>query len=421
MSKRPVPSVRGTLASDPLARLLAVALGPLPTGTLEFSSPAGVVAEVVLVRGELAKICVPRPTLFLGSVAYELGYLTADQLNASLLDVARTKQLHGALLVGTRLLTREQLTQCLVEQMRRKLHGLFALPEETAVAFFPSFDALSGFGGDDWPRCDLRPSIWYGIRGFPPSGHVAKVMSAATGARLRLADTSDARAWGFDADELALAEALRVRPLLLEEIAALGSLDKRRKGLLVYCLLVAGCLERHAAHATRHASGTRQVVSPPPSPMPPVRPVVRPSGVMAKPVPPGGAPADPEAAAKLAERAYSAVQAGKLALASALCDEAHEADPAEVNHAAVRIWIGALREGGQTEEGTLQAIGALNQLIVMHDESVHAHFFRGQLLKRVGRMSDAASDFESVLQLDPARRDAHAELRLYDARRMRRR
>jgi hypothetical protein len=421
MSTRPVPSVRGTLASDPLARLLAVALGPLPTGTLELTSPDGVVSEVVLVRGALAKIRVPRPTLFLGSVAYELGHLSAEQLNASLLEIARTKRLHGELLVGTRLLTQEQLTHCLVEQMRRKLHALFALPPETAVAFFPSHDALSGFGGDDWPRCDIRPSIWYGVREHPPAPHVARVMSAAAGARLRLADASDPRAWGLDGDELALAEALRVRPLLLEEIAALGPLDKRRKTLLVYCLSIAGCLERHAAHEARRESGTRAAAAPPSQPAPSSRPIRHASGVMAKAVPPGGPPPDPEAAANLAVRAYAAVQAGKLGLASALCDEAHEADPAEVDHAALRIWIGALREGGQTEEATLQAIGALNQLIVMHDESVHAHFFRGQLLKRVGRMSDAASDFEAVLELDPSRRDAHAELRLYDARRMRRR
>jgi lipoprotein NlpI len=61
----------------------------------------------------------------------------------------------------------------------------------------------------------------------------------------------------------------------------------------------------------------------------------------------------------------------------------------------------------------------LSRIIERHDECAHAHFFRGQLFKRIGRHERAASDFRSTLEHDPKRMDALAELRLYVSRRRR--
>jgi tetratricopeptide (TPR) repeat protein len=471
---RPEPSLRGMLAGEPLARLLAVVLGPAPTGTLELRAPDGVESQIFFVRGELAKVRVPKPPLHLGSVIYELGYITVDQLNTSLLDVARTKQLHGALLLRRGIVSQEQLQQCLVEQTRRKIHVLFASPPETQFAFFPGFDALTGFGGDDWPNCDPRPSIWYGIREYPPVTHVTNVLTGAHGALLRLSRAADPRRFGFDDEELVVAERLRDRAMTLEELLQGSPMGRRRTELLVYCLLLTGSLEQHRARTQPPPESGRQPIlssrsipaapvsrpaqaaGPLSRPAPPSAPASRPasaptsrpfsaapppvssripgaspttfrptpphahtSGVMPKVSPRSGPAPNRASATKFCEAAYAALQAGKVDLADLLCEKAHGEDGEELSHKVLRVWIRALREEGQTEEATRQGINALSRLIEMHDESAHAHFFRGQLLKRLGRLKEAALDFKSALELDPKRLDALAELRLYVARRRR--
>ena len=481
MSTRPEPSLRGTLAGEPLARLLAAALAQRSTGTLQLQAPDGIVSEIVVARGELAKLRAPKPNFYLGSIIYELGLVGLEELNSSLHEVARTKRLHGALLVEQKHLTQAQLAQALVEQSRRKLHALFGSPKETAFAFFPNYDALAGYGAEDWPRADLRPSLWFGIREFPPLAQVEAVMGATRGVRFTLARTAMPDRLGLEPDELTLAECLGAKPLDLEELARLGALDRRRTELLLYFLLLTDSVERERAISVPPASvppasvpprrdsliresgpqptstppfaSTPPQASAPPSsrsnPTPPPfkesgsQPTFRspslpatafasnrpgpgslpptsvrtpsgapayPSGVMSKVSPRGGMPRDPVAAGKLSDRAYAALKAGNLELAESLCNEAHQADSHEVNHAALRVWLSALRPEGQTPEATKQSIVMLSRLIALHDESAHARFFRGQLYKRVGRMAEAANDFRTALELEshPHRRAGRA-------------
>jgi tetratricopeptide (TPR) repeat protein len=386
--KRGEPAVRGTLSSDPLARLLASLAAEGATGTLELLLPTGATAQLLLVQGELAKIKTPTP-LYLGAIAYELGLASADDLNKTLLDVARSKRLHGAVLLERGLINEKQLRHCLAVQAARKLHDLFTSPLETTFEFHPYQDNLASFGGGDGPRCDLRPSIWYGIRAFPPMWHVEAVLAATMPSRLRLFASENLQSLGLDDEETLLAQTFRGKAKTLAEFTAGTSPnEQKRRQLLCYFLLLMGSLVREAAAPKQAESGVRQRVAS------------------------YSAPPDAEAASKLFERAYLASQSGQVEVAEALCRHGLEVDPAHVNLASLRVWLAALRPDGQSELATQRAISDLSAIVGAHDECVHAHFFRGQLYKRLGRHDRAATDFREAVRHDPRRADAQAELRL---------
>jgi tetratricopeptide (TPR) repeat protein len=381
------PSVRGTLANDPLPRLLAGLVSQGATGTLELSSRAARVAQILLIKGGLTKV--KAMPLYLGAVAYELGFVRAEDVNATLAEIAQAKRLHGAVLLEKKLLDEQQLRHCLAVQAQRKVHELFGSPPDTTFEFFPYYDALSAFGGPDAPSSDLRPSIWHGIRAFPPTGHVKSVVGAAGRTRFRLAAAAaDVRGMGFDDEELAFVEGLRAGAIDLTEVTGGSRPDPKRRELVLYFLLLLGCLVRESSPPKQMVSGMRPRVT-------------LPNGV-----------GDPALTAKLFDRAYVASQAGNLDLADTLCYEAQDSDPKSTSVACLKIWLRALRPNGQSVLATQRAVAELSGIIAAHDDSVPAHFFRGQLYKRLGRHERAAQDFRQVLTHEPKRVDAQAELRL---------
>jgi tetratricopeptide (TPR) repeat protein len=115
--------------------------------------------------------------------------------------------------------------------------------------------------------------------------------------------------------------------------------------------------------------------------------------------------------------AYHALSAGNLERAHTLCGEALAADPGDADVVALSVWIDVLRTVDPTPDDLREAIDALTRVVVKSEEAEHAHFFRGQLQKRLGNAVQAARDFRRVIQLNPQRHDAVAELRLYVARR----
>ena len=73
------------------------------TGRLELTAPDDRRAAVTLWRGRITAVettplglC---PGGFFGAVVYELGYIDSQTLDASLLEIAKTKRLHGEVLI----------------------------------------------------------------------------------------------------------------------------------------------------------------------------------------------------------------------------------------------------------------------------------------------------------------------------------
>ena len=88
-------------------------------------------------------------------------------------------------------------------------------------------------------------------------------------------------------------------------------------------------------------------------------------------------------------------------------------DPDQSDCIALVAWLDAQKPDANLET----AIKALDRAIMIQPNNVRAHWYRGQLYKRAGRMSRAMRDFRSVVERDPRHTDALRELRLFQMRR----
>jgi curved DNA-binding protein CbpA len=96
-----------------------------------------------------------------------------------------------------------------------------------------------------------------------------------------------------------------------------------------------------------------------------------------------------------------AEEAARAALADA---------PDEADHIALVAWLESLKPGADLE-GKLRE---LNRAVKMEEANLRARWYRGQLLKRVGRERQAIEDFRLIADKDPRHLDAQREIRLYE-------
>lgn len=88
-------------------------------------------------------------------------------------------------------------------------------------------------------------------------------------------------------------------------------------------------------------------------------------------------------------------------------------DPDQADHVALVAWI----ESQKPEPDIKALIKDLDRAITMHPNSVRAHWYRGQLHKRIGKDARAIQDFRFIVEREPRHTDAVRELRLYQLRR----
>jgi tetratricopeptide (TPR) repeat protein len=234
----PRPVSTGTLAKTPLAHLFVYALDKKLTGTFELASKAGDTATVTVVTGKVAKIRTSKPVAYLGPLLYEMGVIDDEQLNASLVDVAKTRALHGRILLDRGWITQEMLNAALREQTLRKLAHLFTFSPETMFSFHPEADLLQTYGGDDPIPIDPFPAIWRGIRENPSEEHVRHVVRRIGGCRCRLSENAELARFDLQGDEQTAADALRLSPMTIADLAASNGFGQRRAELLLYCMLI---------------------------------------------------------------------------------------------------------------------------------------------------------------------------------------
>jgi tetratricopeptide (TPR) repeat protein len=234
----PEPSAQGTLAKTPLAHLLVYALERQLSGTIELLAPEGDGGTILVIEGQPTKARTIRPTAYLGRVLLELGFLTDEQLNSSLLALAEQKRLHGQILLEAGFINEEQLELGLRAQLVRKMQSLVHLPADTVFTYYDAFDALTNYGGDGHVGIDPFPIVWAAIREEPPWEHVHGALTKLGTAGVFLAPTAETARFSFDKGERATVELLKGRAYRLHELTAAGTLQPRLAQLLVYCLLV---------------------------------------------------------------------------------------------------------------------------------------------------------------------------------------
>jgi curved DNA-binding protein CbpA len=248
--ERAAPSAIGTLASRPLVHLLVYARNRNLTGTLELHDAGGRGGTITLWRGRIHDARTQPAIAYFGAVAYELGHIDTPTLDATLLEISKSKRLHGEVLVERGSITRQVRDQILGEQMCRKVHYLFSLPPEASFAFYEAKPTAKE------PAFTLDPikPTWLGLRAYPLVESVREVITRFEKAPLRMSNEGPASRAGLDADELALCDALTWKPMTLAELRATATIPEARVDLLVYLLVITKCAEPAPATAAAPAS-----------------------------------------------------------------------------------------------------------------------------------------------------------------------
>jgi tetratricopeptide (TPR) repeat protein len=244
--RRAAPIATGTLAATPYPHVLVYARNRRLTGTLELRAQDGRHGTLTFWRGRIASVhTLPSPSYF-GSVAYELGFIDAETLDETLLEVAKTKRPHGELLVQRGFITAAQRDEALVEQACRKAHHLFTLPAETGFAFYEARPAET----EPPNLVDPLAPVWRGIRDFPPDESVTEVLARYTGKRLHMVNEAPLTRIGLGPDEKELVSLLANRAMTLDEVRAQTRLTPGRVDLFAYLLLISKCVEPTSASQT---------------------------------------------------------------------------------------------------------------------------------------------------------------------------
>lgn len=118
-------------------------------------------------------------------------------------------------------------------------------------------------------------------------------------------------------------------------------------------------------------------------------------------------------AATALQKADVFLKRNNLAAAEIEARQALADDPDQSDCIALVAWIDAQKPDANVEA----SIKALDRAIMIQPNNVRAHWYRGQLYKRAGRMGRAMRDFRSVVERDPRHTDALRELRLFQMRR----
>jgi hypothetical protein len=256
------PSAAGKLSATPLAHGLVYARNRRLTGRLQLAA-GDQHAAIMLWRGNITAIETRplgmTPGGYFGTVVHDLGMVDASMLDASLLELAASNQLHGEILVEKKIITEAQRDEALVEQIHRKVHHLFTLPETTSYSFFDMQPAASTVNVDP-----VGP-IWRGIRDYPPVKFIRETLARIGDGKLRRTDTS-VKLPAVESDLLSL---LDQRSMSVSELKGVGTLPAEQVESLVYLLVIARCLE---SGTSTHFSAGPLPTSMPSGPMPRVTP-----------------------------------------------------------------------------------------------------------------------------------------------------
>lgn len=254
------PSAEGTLGRTPFAHVLLYAHARGLTGVVELEPEgAGVLAQVLLVDGRLAKVLGEGLSPRLGEVLVETTSLTADQIDDAY--AFRESRSLGRALLEEGLVTEDELRVALALQVERKLTSLFELGDETRFAYYHGDERVAGVGGDELSSLDPFPVIWKGVKQAPPWEHVHGTLARIGGYGLRLVAQAEPARFGFDADEAAVAAALEGAAVRIHDVLRLGLLPASATQLVLYALVATKQVE-----VVELSPSARALASSPPPP-----------------------------------------------------------------------------------------------------------------------------------------------------------
>ncbi|HYP88417.1 MAG TPA: J domain-containing protein, partial [Polyangiaceae bacterium] len=113
------------------------------------------------------------------------------------------------------------------------------------------------------------------------------------------------------------------------------------------------------------------------------------------------------------QKAEVLLKRGNLAPAEKEAIIAFENDPSQADHIALHAWIQAQKPSANLTDLAVQ----LEKAAKAEPNNLRVRWYRGQLLKRLGRAREALLDFRFIAERDARHTDAHREVRLYQMRR----
>ena len=113
------------------------------------------------------------------------------------------------------------------------------------------------------------------------------------------------------------------------------------------------------------------------------------------------------------QKAEVLLKRGNLALAEREALIAFQNNPSQADHIALHVWIQAQKPSADLTDLAVQ----LEKAAKTEPNNLRVRWYRGQLLKRLGRNREALHDFRFIVERDPRHTDAHREVRLYAMRR----
>jgi len=116
------------------------------------------------------------------------------------------------------------------------------------------------------------------------------------------------------------------------------------------------------------------------------------------------------------QKAEVCLRRGDHAQAEALCQLALNADSTQSDYLAMMAWLLALKPENQSPEKTTKSLAMLTEAIKLNGRCEMAYFWRGMLLRRLGKGEAAMRDFREVVELNPRNIDAAREVRLHRMR-----
>ncbi len=118
-------------------------------------------------------------------------------------------------------------------------------------------------------------------------------------------------------------------------------------------------------------------------------------------------------AATAFQRAEVLLRRNNVAAAEHEARQALADDPEQPDHIALVAWLDAQKP----DANLLLCIQALDRAVAHQPKNVRALWYRGQLYKRLNKMTRALHDFRLIVEYDPRHVDAQREIRIYNMRR----
>lgn len=385
--QRAAPAAVGVLRDKPLVHLLVYARNKRLTGIIELHAPDGsecAGGSMTLWRGRITDVRTSPPIAYFGAVAYELGRIDNATLDATLLELAKTKRKHGEILIERGNITPEQREEILTEQTCRKVHHLCALPPSAQFAFYEA--TPNPFEPD--ATVDPIAPVWRALQSHAPVESVQEVVTRFATAALRMVNEGPLSKAGLTPEERRVCEALTDRPMTVMQLRETRHVSSARIDLLAYLLVITKCAEPAPRESVREMpaappSSNRMIVHTPSHPMVAAQPMgmKTPSGEMRHSSMSFRVPSVPKMAAAMRTDSSSRMAAAQVAPALG---------PAELGASAI-----AARASTIENEDYFFALGLADNA---SEEAARAAYFRLAKLWHPDRLPTELAPFRSEVQ-----------------------